>query len=281
MDSILYTIAELNKIQVNEISPLYGGSINSVYLLKSPSKDYVLKINDALRFPNMFETEAKGLQTLKESKSFIIPTVIRQDEIENDSYLLMEYIPSGKQSSNFNFTFAENLAKLHHSSQDFFGLSHHNYIGSLHQYNHEEKSASEFYIKQRLEPQLKLANHNGFTFKNLEQVFKNISEEIPKEPSSLIHGDLWNGNYLISYNGEPCLIDPAISYGPREMDIAMMHLFGGFSEEIYNAYHEIFPLPNNWKDRISLWQLYYLLVHLNLFGAGYFSQVNTIIKQYS
>ena len=281
MDTIIHTIAELNKIQIKKIVPLSGGSINAVYKLKSTSEEYVLKINDASRFPKMFETEAKGLQVLKESQSFKIPTVYGFDEVENSSYLLMEYIPSGKESLNFNLTFAEKLAKLHQCTQDFFGLLHHNYIGSLAQHNHKEQSASEFYINQRLIPQLKLAEQNGFTFKNLEIVFKNISEEIPKEPSSLIHGDLWNGNYLISYEGEPCLIDPAISYGSREMDIAMMQLFGGFSEEIFNTYHEIFPFTNNWKDRISLWQLYYLLVHLNLFGAGYFLQVNTIIKQYS
>ncbi|MFT5076439.1 MAG: fructosamine-3-kinase [Flavobacteriaceae bacterium] len=281
MDATIHKIAELNKIQLKEIVPLYSGSINSVYLLKCNSIEYVLKINDALKFSKMFETEAKGLQVLKESQSFKIPTVIRQDEIENSSYLLMEYIPSGKKSYNFNEIFAENLVKLHQCTQDFFGLQHHNYIGSLPQFNHKEFSASDFYINQRLAPQIKLAGQNGFTFKNSEAVLKNISEIIPEEPSSLLHGDLWNGNYIISHNDEACLIDPAISYGSREMDISMMLLFGGFSDEIYTMYHEKFPFANNWKERVSLWQLYYLLVHLNLFGVGYFSQVNTIIKQYS
>jgi len=281
MNAILHTIAELNQIQISEITPLSGGSINSVYLLKSNTKKYVLKVNDASKFPNMFETEARGLQILKESKSFQTPEVKTQNEFENTSYLLMEYIPSGNKTSNFNELFAENLSKIHHSTQDYFGLSHHNYIGSLPQYNSKEKSASEFYINQRLKPQLKLASQKGYTFNQLEKVFKNISDIIPNEPSSLIHGDLWNGNYLISTKGEPCLIDPAISYSIREMDIAMMHLFGGFSDEIFNLYHEQFPLTENWQDRISLWQLYYLLVHLNLFGSGYFSQVNSIMKQYS
>ncbi|MBV1923342.1 MAG: fructosamine kinase family protein [Flavobacteriaceae bacterium] len=281
MNATLHAIAELNKIQLTEIIPLSGGSINSVFLLKSNTEDYVLKVNDASKFPNMFDTEARGLQILKESKSFRTPKIISQNEFENISYLLIEYIPSGNKASNFNELFTENLSKLHHSTQEFFGLSHHNYIGSLPQYNSKEKSASEFYIKQRLQPQLKLASQKGYTFNQLEKVFKNISEAIPNETSSLIHGDLWNGNYLISTKGEPLLIDPAISYSHREMDIAMMHLFGGFSSEMFNLYNEIFPLSENWKDRISLWQLYYLLVHLNLFGSGYFSQVNSIMKQYS
>jgi fructosamine-3-kinase len=103
---------------------------------------------------------------------------------------------------------------------------------------------------------------------------------IPEERPSLIHGDLWNGNYLIAKEGKPVLIDPAVSYGIREMDLAMMHLFGGFSEEVYNVYHELSPLQAGWQDRTSLWQLYYLLVHLNLFGSGYLSQVQTAIKRY-
>jgi fructosamine-3-kinase len=97
----------------------------------------------------------------------------------------------------------------------------------------------------------------------------------------LIHGDLWNGNYLISELGEPTLIDPAVAYAPREMDLAMMQLFGGFPSDVYSSYNEEFPLIENWKDRTPIWQLYYLLVHLNLFGSGYFQQVNSIVKRYS
>ena len=112
-------------------------------------------------------------------------------------------------------------------------------------------------------------------------IYSQISEEIPDEAPSLIHGDLWNGNYMVSNKGEPTLIDPAVAYAPREMDIAMMHLFGGFPQDVYSIYNEQFPLVENWKDRISLWQLYYLLVHLNLFGSSYLSQVKGIIKRYS
>ena len=107
-----------------------------------------------------------------------------------------------------------------------------------------------------------------------------ISEEIPNEPPSLIHGDLWNGNYLVSEAGKPVLIDPAAAFAPREMDIAMMHLFGGFSTTLFQAYQEIHPMEKNWEDRISLWQLYYMLVHLNLFGSGYLKQVEAILAKY-
>jgi fructosamine-3-kinase len=139
----------------------------------------------------------------------------------------------------------------------------------------------EFYISQRLEPQLKLAFEGGFKFGNLKGFFKNISEEIPEESPSLIHGDLWSGNFLVAHNGDPALIDPAVAFAPREMDLAMMKLFGGFSEEVFMTYNSIFPLCEGWKERTAIWQLYYLLVHLNLFGSGYWSQVKFILKRYS
>jgi fructosamine-3-kinase len=126
-----------------------------------------------------------------------------------------------------------------------------------------------------------MAFDKGYEFKDLKRFYSNISDAIPNEAPSLIHGDLWNGNYLVSECGEPTLIDPAVAFAPREMDLAMMQLFGGFSSEVYLLYDERFPLPDQWKERIGIWQLYYLLVHLNLFGSGYYHQVHSIVKQYS
>jgi Fructosamine-3-kinase len=197
------------------------------------------------------------------------------------SYLILEYIAPGNPASTFWSQFAENLAKLHHTTQPHFGLDHDNYIGSLPQSNKMEITASEFYINQRLEPQLKRARDSGFSFSNLDRFFTTISEVIPNEVPSLIHGDLWNGNFLISEKGDAALIDPAVAFAPREMDLAMMQLFGGFPSEVFSMYNEHFSLTENWKERTSLWQLYYLLVHLNLFGAGYLLQVNAILKKYS
>jgi len=237
--------------------------------------------NNAHQFPNMFEAEAQGLELLRNSQSFRIPKVIAHGEEGNTSYLLIEFITKETPSSGFWKEFAQDLAKLHKTTNKYFGLTHHNYIGSLTQINKTESFASEFYIHQRLEPQFKLASEHGFHFSSIDLFFKNISEEIPKEAPSLIHGDLWNGNYLVSENNEPVLIDPAVAYASREMDLAMMQLFGGFPQEVYATYNELFPLNHNWKNRISIWQLYYLLVHLNLFGSSYLPQVNTIIRQYS
>ncbi len=281
MNPILQKIALKHSLKLEQIVPLQGGDINDVFLLKCISVDFVIKLNNAHRFPNMFEVEAKGLKLLASSNSFRIPKV-KGVGIDNEiSYLLLEYIPSGKSTHSFWKDFAFLLSKLHKTTNKEFGLSYHNYIGSLKQLNDVERTASEFYINQRLEPQFKLANDKGFVFSSLDRFYKNISEVIPDESPSLIHGDLWNGNYLISDNNEAILIDPAVAFAPREMDLAMMQLFGGFPQEVYSIYNEQLPLIKNWNERIQLWQLYYLLVHLNLFGSGYLSQVSAIINRYS
>jgi fructosamine-3-kinase len=281
MDQLIFKIAEQNNIRIRTADPLYGGDINKAYLLRSEIGNYALKINSASLYPNMFETEAKGLRLLSSSKSFRIPEVISVGEMEDRSYILMEYIDSGSASGTFWDDFAHCLVSLHKNSKETFGLDHSNYIGRLKQYNSEESTASEFYIHQRLEPQFRMALDRGYDFKGLEKFYSNIAEEIPEETPSLVHGDLWNGNYLVSDHNEPTLIDPAVAYAPREMDLAMMQLFGGFPSVVFIKYNERFPLEENWKGRIKLWQLYYLLVHLNLFGSGYFHQVRSIVNEYS
>jgi fructosamine-3-kinase len=281
MEQYFKRIAQQHDFKILELRPLSGGDINMVYHIKSVETSYVVKLNHASIFPGMFEAEAKGLRLLASSNTFKIPEVVGFDQVNDRSYLLMEYLDPGNLHK-FDWTcFTENLAKLHQHSNHVFGLDHDNYIGSLPQYNSAETSASNFYINQRLNPQFKMAMEKGYKFSNLDNLFKNIFTEIPTEPPSLIHGDLWNGNYLVTASGEAALIDPALSYGPREMDIAMMRLFGGFPDRFYSHYHELFPLVEGWKERILIWQLYYLLVHLNLFGAGYLPQVNSIIKSFS
>lgn len=281
MNSILKKIALKQNLKLENAKSLQGGDINEVFLLECGSEKYVIKINEASKYPNMFESEALGLKLLQVTNSFKIPKIIAAGVEGKTSYLLLEYISTGSTYQVFWKDFAYCLVKLHQTTQNNFGLKHNNYIGSLQQINNIESSASDFYINQRLIPQFKIADELDFKFSSLERFFKNISEEIPDEAPSLIHGDLWNGNYMVSNKGEPTLIDPAVAYAPREMDIAMMHLFGGFPQDVYSIYNEQFPLIENWKDRISLWQLYYLLVHLNLFGSSYLSQVKGIIKRYS
>lgn len=280
MNTLFNTIASEHNFNLNTTKRLTGGDINDVFLLSCTAGQYVVKVNHATKFPGMFAAEAKGLELLRQSNSFKIPTVIGDGTIGEKSYLLLEYIPEGNPTGAFWESFAWHLAQLHQTTQEDFGLDHDNYIGSLPQQNTHHDSASEFYITQRLEPQFRLASDNGFDFKKLDLFFKHISDEIPEEPPALIHGDLWAGNYMVSKDIEPVLIDPAVAFAPREMDLGMMQLFGGYPQETFDIYDSIFPLTPDWKQRMDIWQLYYLLVHLNLFGSGYLRQVKAVISKY-
>ncbi|MCX2681657.1 fructosamine kinase family protein [Galbibacter sp. EGI 63066] len=271
-------VLNTNQIYFN---PLSGGDINDVYRITTDSQSLIIKLNNARKFPGMFEAEAMGLTTLSVADCIRIPKVKHCSTLNSTSFLIMEDIPKGEKSVDFWTNFGKELAGLHQKTQDFFGFESDNYIGSLPQQNNLHKSGIDFYILERLEPQLKRAHNNGYSFKNTDLFFKNLESIIPIEPPALIHGDLWNGNFLIDNNGASCLIDPAVCYASREMDIAMMHLFGGFDRELFDQYNSIFPLAENWKNRLDVWQLYYLLVHLNLFGGGYLRSVESILKKYT
>lgn len=266
---------------IKKIEALSGGDINEVYLLKTSSQNYVVKVNEVNVFPAMFKKEFNGLEALRKTHTIDIPEVLEFGDFQEYTYLLLAYKESGKASRTFWEVFGQQMATLHENSQKYFGFKEDNYLGSLRQYNQQEDTASAFFIHQRLMPQFELACENGYEFKQLDTLYKKVEQLIPKEKPSLIHGDLWAGNYLINAQDQPCLIDPAVSYAPREMDLAMMRLFGGFNDRLFLAYHEAFPLQEDWKERIKLWQLYYILAHVNLFGGNYYTSAKAIIKKYS
>lgn len=278
---VIHQLAATHGFEVKNYTSLAGGSINQVYLLVTSEGKKVVKINSAQKFPGMFVAEKQGLETLKQSNSFDVPKVYSVAEVENKAYLLLEYKKEGAQKGHFWEVFGEQLSRLHKTTSKNFGFSSPNYIGSLPQYNERCTVAAEFYVSQRLEPQVKMASERGYALGDLSRFYKNISEEIPQEAPALLHGDLWSGNYITNEEGLPCLLDPAVYYGPREMDLAMMKLFRGFSTEVFEVYEAQFPLQEGWKDRIPMWQLYYLLVHLNIFGRSYLPQVQKIIDRFS
>lgn len=279
MTGILNSVCVQNNLQLIDYSSLHGGDINDIFHLQCKEGDFALKINT--RLPGIFEAEAKGLDLLRSSGSFRIPELIAHGSLDSLFYLLIEFISPGKKQQDFWQSFGKNLAVLHSRQEDRFGLDHDNFIGSLPQSNRLCDTAEEFYITQRLEPQLKTAFDKGFRFRDIPRFYKTISDEIPEEAASLLHGDLWSGNYLTDSSGQPVLIDPASAFAPREMDLAMMQLFGGFPDEVFEIYHENFPLEPGWQSRTDIWQLYYVLVHLNLFGSGYLHRVESILQKYS
>ncbi|WP_423819827.1 fructosamine kinase family protein [Salinimicrobium sp. TIG7-5_MAKvit] len=278
---VIHELASSHGFTVKSINSLAGGSINQVYLINTSEGKKVVKVNSAHKFPGMFAAEKQGLETLKQANAFDVPAVIGLGEVGDKAYLLLEYKKEEPQKGHFWKVFGEQLSLLHKTSAESFGFAAPNYIGSLPQYNEPRESAAGFYVSQRLEPQVKMASERGFSLGDLSGFYRNISEEIPREAPALLHGDLWSGNYITNKEGLPCLIDPAVCYGPREMDLAMMQLFGGFPSEVFDIYNVHFPLQQGWEERIPLWQLYYLLVHLNIFGRSYLPQVEEIIRRFS
>ncbi len=277
LTKILKQVANQEGLENNRFQTLQGGDINQVYLGTGDQNKYVFKINDAGQFPDLFLKERNGLEELRKSQSFRIPLVIAYGELEGYAYLILEYLPPVTVQSWQSFGIQ--LAKLHQYKADVFGLAEWNYIGSLKQYNNAAQNAAAFFIEQRLMPQFELAIQKSFKFKNLDKLYKAAEAIIPDEAPSLIHGDLWSGNYLHTGEGF-ALIDPAVSYSIREMDLAMMQLFGGFPNEVLSVYNECYATSPDLEDRIPLYQLYYILVHLNLFGSSYYGRAERIIDKY-
>ncbi|MDR9399599.1 MAG: fructosamine kinase family protein [Salibacter sp.] len=258
-----------------------GGSINDAYKLESDDQNFFLKVNSASRFPCMFEAEAKGLSLLSEHSEFAVPKPILNFEENDRAYLVLEWLdeaPGSDQEETGRL-----LAKMHQSSTDQFGLDFDNYMGSLEQSNTQYSEWAPFFIEQRLEPQLKMARDNGDMqsehSRQFEKLYYKLEELFPPAKPSLVHGDLWGGNAMNTSEG-PSIYDPAVYYGHPEVDIAMTTLFGGFDRSFYQAYMKENPLEKEWRGRLPLYNLYPLLVHVNLFGSGYLMQVESILKKF-
>jgi len=268
-----------NAFAINQALPVHGGDINQVYQLHTSEGTFLIKINPS-SLPELFEKEAKGLELLRKHSGFRIPSVITVDTSGNDDFLLMEYISSGKKTARYWQEFGEQLARMHKQTQEHFGLDHHNYIGSLNQSNKFHEKWSSFYFNERILIQLDLLVEKqqlSLTVQQLNTLNERIDWLFSDEPPSLLHGDLWSGNCMADEQNNPVLIDPAVYYGHREMDLAMTRLFGGFDDQFYRAYHQSFPLEENWRNRVEICQLYPLLVHANLFGGHYIKSCKDII----
>lgn len=287
LDAVLNRIAQ-SKPQwgaFQRIRPQGGGDINEAFHLQFQYAEAFLKKNRDQAFPRMFEMEASALRYLEAHSSFTIPRVEDEGVLEEESYLLLEWIAAGAEQAHSFPQLGRKLAQMHRHSDDFFGWEEDNYMGKLNQANSRHSSWPTFWAEERILPLWEKARNAGFfnqaDGRKLDQFLAAAREEVPAEPPALVHGDLWVGNYLLASNGDPVLIDPAIHFGHREADLAMMDLFGGFPASVYQHYHESYPLESGWRERLSYHQLYPILVHLVLFGGPYESQARSIVKRYS
>jgi fructosamine-3-kinase len=265
-------------------SPVSGGCINDCYRINTDRGKFFIKINSRSAFPGMFEAEALGLETLRKADGLLIPEVVASGESENLAFLILEYIDQSPRSQDFDTDLGFGLAKIHRQSSNSFGFTSNNYIGSLAQVNEPKPTWPEFYFSQRLEPMAKKAfdksELNREDLSQLDRLGKELGAIFPDEKPALLHGDLWSGNVISCEMGTPALVDPAVYYGNREMDLAMTLLFGGFRPDFYRAYEEAFPLETGWQERVPVCQLYPLLVHLILFGSSYYADVKSVIRDF-
>lgn len=271
------------KVEIKNHHP-FGSSISKTWMLETSVGDFFLKHHQNKNFPEMFEAEAKGLRLIGETKSFRVPKVIQvgEENIE-ESYLLLQFIHERPGSEKMFENFGRSMAELHKNTWKAFGLAHSNYIGSLRQTNAPRGDWVPFFIEERIEPMIKLAVESKHLETSLavrfERIYKKIENMMPVEVPALLHGDLWSGNF-IRQGDNVVLIDPAIYFGHREADLAMSRLFGGFDESFYGAYNEAFPLEKGWEERAEVFNLYPLLVHVNLFGDQYVTRFMNVIKKY-
>jgi fructosamine-3-kinase len=195
----------------------------------------------------------------------------------------MEWIDADRTNPVYWQELGVGLAQLHMATQEQFGYATNNYIASLVQTNSPKNSWQEFFIENRLEPLAGKAYYQGLLslefFKKFQEMYPKLENLLPKEKPALLHGDLWSGNIMRGKNGSPCLIDPAVYYGHREMDLAFSRMFGGFEEGFYQSYETVFPLEPGFEERIPIYNLYPLLVHLLLFGKSYLSGIERTVNR--
>lgn len=264
-------------IRIESILNVSGGDINEARrVVTNDGTSYFLKYNAGDAGSKIIQSEIQGLQLLQDNHC-PIPAQIHRKVDDTISYILMEWIDSKIADPE---RIAHNLASLHQVKHTSFGLDHSNHIGTLDQANIWSTCFVDFYMACRIQPQIKMAHDQGIDLRaDMDALHHVIQREIPEDPPCLIHGDLWSGNMVYS-STQAYFIDPSVSFAHREMDLAMMNLFGGFPAAVYDIYDEIYPLESQWKARMDLFQLYYLLVHLNIFGVQYRLSVQRILDKY-
>lgn len=260
-----------------------GGCINSTYTINDGERAFFIKLN-SVDLSDMFEAEAAGLNEIAASNSIRVPTVICIGASGHQAFLVLEQLELVSGNLQSHDQLGQMLAQMHYCYGEQFGWYRDNTIGSTPQHNDQSDDWASFWRNKRLEFQLTLAARNGYDGR-LQQLGEQLLPEIDcffsnyQPEMSLLHGDLWSGNYAFVNDGCPVIFDPAVYYGDRETDLAMTELFGGFNSRFYQAYEEAYPLDVGYTQRKVLYNLYHVLNHLNLFGGGYLSQAESMMKR--
>ncbi len=271
-------------------TPVGGGSISRALRLETGRGTYLLKTG-VRGLSGFYRAEARGLELLRAARAVRAPQVLacRDEEDGAPGFILLEWLglPSGARRDAAAEALGPALAALHRSRTAAYGLDHDNYIGATPQPNGWSASWLAFFRERRLGFQLDRAVSAGLLDQGRQRALTRLLDRLDRwiddrlvQPA-LLHGDLWSGNMIVGPDGAPALIDPAVSYGDREADLAFTALFGGFPERFYRAYQEAWPLAPGWQERRDLYNLYHLLNHLNLFGPAYLPAVDATIRTYT
>jgi fructosamine-3-kinase len=268
------SLSEALGTQVLKLRSVHGGDINDAYRAElADGRSVFVKTREGAP-QGMYQSEAAGLHWLEAARALRVPNVLAV----NDALLALEWIEAGRRRPDFDEILGRGLATLHRAGPEFFGLDQDNFIGPLPQNNAPRGDWPSFYREQRLLPLLNRASAMGLLERALRSRFEQLFRELPSlvgppETPARLHGDLWSGNVHVDAGGAPVLIDPAAYGGHREVDLAMLQLFGAPSQRFFAAYDEVYPLAPGFAERVPLYQLYPLLVHLCLFGAAYRGQL--------
>ena len=278
-----------NNVSVKRRVPVSGGDINRAYALELSDGNRIFMKSNRKENADFFRAESEGLAAIRKTGAVRVPEVIAAGTGEDGAFLLLEYIDSGTGGRQSSEELGSGLARMHmYNTCGFvsggrFGFAKDNYIGAGEQTNTPKETWTEFFLDCRLVPQFDraAAYFSREEHKTIDCFLNHIDRYLAEpEYPSLLHGDLWGGNYMTDKAGHPWLIDPAAYVGHAEADLAMTELFGGFDKIFYDAYRSTAGIDSGYRDRKDLYNLYHLLNHLNLFGGGYLYSVKSIISRY-
>jgi protein-ribulosamine 3-kinase len=265
------------RIEQGRISPVSGGSIDRAYRVEAMPAPIFVKVAARAALP-MLEVEAVGLDALRDAGGVRVPEVLATGTSADAAFLALEWIDFAAPSATAERSLGRGLARLHRATNGDYGWTRNNRIGATPQPNAQSTDWASFFAEQRLRFQLELATAAGLPVSvglavaSLIDDLDSLIGEHQTQPS-LVHGDLWGGNWGATHESEPVLFDPAVYFADREVDIAMTRLFGGFGSAFYEAYGEEWPMQEGWRQRSVVYNLYHVLNHFNLFGRGYLGQL--------
>lgn len=278
-DPLLTRISDCLGGTISKFTPLSHSTSGPTARISCGEERYFLKFSSD---SDVLKAEYDGLCALANSDTIRVPKPIIVETIDTTTVLVSEYIElTGRRSDYLRLSSSLSALHSHHGTR--FGWHRNNYIGQSHQVNSQCDDWSEFFLNYRLIFQLEMAWRNRYSgnIRLLGEKMPDAVSTILKDhhpPPSLLHGDLWSGNYGFDSRGEPVIIDPAVYHGDAETDLAMMQLFGSPPTNFFNKYQELNPLPDGWQLRKLVYNLYHILNHLNIFGSSYRSHAESLMK---